>query len=286
MISIEAYRIRIGTFGSCSKVSRCTSSSPSSNTSSISTSKTRLVVMFISFSFCFSLLTLAVHKTAILHSRIRLLQPPPSPACDPSACPCPTMSGPVPKIPSLQKYFLWLPPWPPPSQPHSSATTSFTPQPSIQSSTNCTYTESSLHHRPIPNYTAKHVNFLARMVHGNRKTRGIKIQHWNKGPSHLVNKHYQIEALIGEHRPHVLGLSEANVYSTHDQADIQHDGYDLHVASTINNPELNVARVVVYTHQSLKVKRRPDLENDSVSSVWLEVGLPRQKKILMCHAYR
>ena len=82
-----------------------------------------------------------------------------------------------------------------------------------------------------------------------------------------------------------MGLSEANVYTTHDQADIQHDGYDLHVASTINNPELNVARVVVYTHQSLKVKRRTDLENDSVSSVWLEVGLPRQKKILMCHAY-
>jgi hypothetical protein len=137
--------------------------------------------------------------------------------------------------------------------------------------------------RKMPHQTAKDLNFLARMVNVNRKEKGIKVQHWNKGPAHLVNKDDQIEALISEHRPHVLGLSGANFYNTHDIADINQDGYDVHLASTISNPQLNVARVVVYTHQSLRVKRRLDLENDTISSVWLEVGLPRQKKILMCH---
>ena len=88
--------------------------------------------------------------------------------------------------------------------------------------------------RMMPHQTAKDLNFLARMVNGNRKERGIKVQHWNKGPAHLVNKHYQIEALISEHRPHVLGLSEANFYNTHDIADINQDGYDVHLASTIS----------------------------------------------------
>ena len=42
----------------------------------------------------------------------------------------------------------------------------------------------------------------------------------------------------------------------------------------------------MYTHNSVIVKRRPDLENANISSIWLEVGLPYKRKILMCHAYR
>ena len=91
--------------------------------------------------------------------------------------------------------------------------------------------------------------------------------------------------MISEHRPQVLGLSEANRHRGHALADVQHADYDLHISSTIDNPQLKVVRVVVYTHQSLEVARRHDLENDTVSSVWLESGLPRQKKILMCNAY-
>ena len=134
--------------------------------------------------------------------------------------------------------------------------------------------------------TAKVRNSIAKMINGNGRDRGMKIQHWNKGPTHLVNKHHEIEALININQPHVLGLSEANLHHGHDLQDVQHTDYDLHVSTTINNPQLNVARVVVYTHQSLKVKRRSDLEDDTISSVWLEVGLPRKRKILMCHAYR
>ena len=57
-------------------------------------------------------------------------------------------------------------------------------------------------------------------------------------------------------------------------------------ARSISNPELGIARTVVYTHSSLVVKRRADLEDDSLSSVWLEVGMPRQRKILVATFYR
>ena len=49
---------------------------------------------------------------------------------------------------------------------------------------------------------------------------------------------------------------------------------------------MGISRVVVYSHSSLLVKRRPDLEDTSLSAIWLEVGLPRQKKILVCNIYR
>ena len=43
-----------------------------------------------------------------------------------------------------------------------------------------------------------------------------------------------------------------------------------------------MARVAVYTHNTLRVKRREDLEDDTIAAVWLECGLPNQKGILVC----
>ena len=74
--------------------------------------------------------------------------------------------------------------------------------------------------------TARERNAYMKAMHGNRanRGRGIKIIAWNKGNSFLQNKHQEIEALIAADRPHILGLSEANlkmgadisaVHSTH-----------------------------------------------------------------------
>ena len=119
--------------------------------------------------------------------------------------------------------------------------------------------------------TKKDRNFYAKMTFGNRRQRGhgIKILHWNKGPSFLQNKHDDIATISGGHKPHVLGLSESNLKSDHNLGLVQH------TCPTLDNPQLKMSRVVVYTHKSLVVKRRHDLEDSSVSAIWLEAGLPR-----------
>ena len=124
------------------------------------------------------------------------------------------------------------------------------------------------------------------MVNGNGRQRGIKIIHWNKGSSYLENKFNEVEAVINGHKPHMIGLSEANLRAGHDKTKVQLTDYNLHTAQTLDNPDLLVSRVVVYTHNLLIVKRRYDLEDKNISSIWLEVGLPRQRKFLVCHAYR
>ena len=131
-------------------------------------------------------------------------------------------------------------------------------------------------------------NLYAKITNGNRAQRGhgIKLLHWNKGPSFLQNKHHEIETIIGGHTPHVLGLSEANLKADHNLSLVQHPDYELHTCPTLANPSLGVSRIVVYTHNSLVVKRRHDLEDDKISAIWLEAGLPRQKKIVICQAYR
>ena len=111
------------------------------------------------------------------------------------------------------------------------------------------------------------------MVNGNRGVRGsgLKLMHWNKGPSFLHNKHQDIETIIDGHHPHVFGLSEANFKNDHDLALVQHDNYILHTSPTAENQDLETSRIVVYTHKSIIVKRRPDLEDNRVSAIlgWL-----------------
>ena len=133
--------------------------------------------------------------------------------------------------------------------------------------------------------THKKHNKSVRVVNGNRG-HGIKLTHWNKGPSFLTNCHSDISSIIASYRPHLLGLSEANLKNTHDVTLAQHVDYQLHTCTTMSNPDLGISRVVVYTHKSLIVKRRTDLDDNSISAIWLEVGLPRHKKIIICQAYR
>ena len=131
-------------------------------------------------------------------------------------------------------------------------------------------------------------NFLARYRYGNRgqKKGGINIIHWNKGASLLANKMSDLSTIIDNYKPLVLGILEANFRKNDDIEDVQLPDYKMYTSPTIDNPDHGVSRVVVYTHKSLIVKPRPDLMNPWLSTIWLEVGLPRHKKFLICNAYR
>ena len=136
--------------------------------------------------------------------------------------------------------------------------------------------------------TSTHRNKLAHITYGNRgqRGRGITVVYWNKGPSYLHNKQHEIESLVSTHKPHILGLGEANFRHDHSLEDVQLQGYTLHLDSSVDNPELGLARVAVYTHNALRVKRRPDLEDEKIAAIWLQCGLPHQKGILVCIGYR
>ena len=134
--------------------------------------------------------------------------------------------------------------------------------------------------------SSKERNKLARAITGNRANRGIKIAHWNMGSAHLHNKMLELEQVVSDVHPHVLGISEANFKVGHDLDNVQIQDYDLILSKTINNDQLQVSRVVCYKHQSMVGKVRDDLMSDEFSSIWLELGLPGKKKFLVCQLYR
>ena len=129
-------------------------------------------------------------------------------------------------------------------------------------------------------------NFYARYTFGNKQARGIKIAHFNKGSGFLATKKNVIETAIASLHPHIFGISEANYFKDHDLLDVQVPDSNLHTCPTLSNPDLGYSRIVVYTHKSLVCHPRPDLMSCDSSSIWMQVGLPRQKQFLVCQIYR
>ena len=122
------------------------------------------------------------------------------------------------------------------------------------------------------------VNFYARYTFGNRTSRGVRLCHWNAGNAFLKNKMNSIENVINRFTPHILGISEANLLKSHDKSEVQLPNYELITSFTMDNPNLEYSRVVVYKHSSIISKVRSDLMSPDFSSVWLECGLPKRKK--------
>ena len=115
------------------------------------------------------------------------------------------------------------------------------------------------------------------------KNKSIKIVHWNKGNSQLTNKMQEIRNIAACHNPLVIGISEANFNINYDKSQVQISNYELHLCPQAEN---GLNRIVVYSHKDLIVKPRPDLHSQGFSSIWLECHLPKQKKFLLCNAYR
>lgn len=74
-----------------------------------------------------------------------------------------------------------------------------------------------------PWLNSKQRNKITHIICGNRGQRGkgINCVYWNKGPAFLSNKQLDIGTIIETHKPHILGLGEANFRHDHDLLDVQ-----------------------------------------------------------------
>ena len=95
-----------------------------------------------------------------------------------------------------------------------------------------------------------------------------------------------VKSLVELHKPMIFGLGEANITADQDLAKVQLPDYNLHLPASYQNPCIRNARVAVYTHKKLVVRRRHDLEDPDTQSIFLEGGLANQKKTMWLIAYR
>lgn len=66
-------------------------------------------------------------------------------------------------------------------------------------------------------------NKTQKALNGNKKKKKasvLKLDHWNKGPSHLVRKVDEIRLLLENRKPAAIGLSELNVMKGDKEEDL------------------------------------------------------------------
>ena len=120
------------------------------------------------------------------------------------------------------------------------------------------------------------------------KAGGIKIGCWNKGGAlqPLKGKITEIEHLIKENNFGVFGVIEANLFKDDNKKEIDISGYTVFWDKGRNQPSRQNVRCVVYVRNDLSFKLKVDLMNEKVPEVWLEIGEPNKKRVLMCIFYR
>ena len=125
-------------------------------------------------------------------------------------------------------------------------------------------------------------NFRARMLHGNIK-KGITNIHLNIRS--LYNKMSEVRSLVQKEKPHILGISEAELKkNNHDIRSLKLPGYDLLLPQSWEKD--GRARVCVYVKKSLQYEQLQNLQDSDIQTVWLRAGFKNTRKMYFSHLYR
>ena len=101
----------------------------------------------------------------------------------------------------------------------------------------------------------------------------------------LFNKVSEVKNLILQEKPHILGISEAELRKqSHQISKLKVPGYDLLLPKPWDT--VGKARLVVYIKKTLDYEQLGDLEHGDVQSIWLRAGFKNTSKIYYCHVYR
>ena len=101
----------------------------------------------------------------------------------------------------------------------------------------------------------------------------------------LYNKMSEVRNFIKNEKPHILGISEAELKTSHHCKDsLNVPGYDIILPKSWDT--YGKARVIVYIKRSLSYDHLPELEHADVQSIWIRAGFKNTKKVYFSHQYR
>ena len=69
--------------------------------------------------------------------------------------------------------------------------------------------------------------------------------------------------------------------AAHHPENVTIDDYETIFSKTLENPTINCSRISVYVDKVMNKNIRSDLMSNTFSSVWLELGHPRQKNFFL-----
>ena len=100
---------------------------------------------------------------------------------------------------------------------------------------------------------------------------------WNKGNSNFSTKRDNILITINRYHPDIFAIHEAN-YSIKNDGQIL--GYNIEHNTLVDSH--TISRSLLIIKKGISYKRRYDLENIYISSIWIQINISKKKSILIC----
>ena len=112
--------------------------------------------------------------------------------------------------------------------------------------------------------------------------KGFRIGHINT--QGLGNKLDQVKLLLSQNQIQILCLSETKLKDVHPDSFFEINGYQkpFHKDRKHNAGD----GILVYVKNGVSCKRRPDLENEQLECIWIEIKPVKSKAFLVGHTYR
>ena len=96
----------------------------------------------------------------------------------------------------------------------------------------------------------------------------------------------EIEHVIKSNNFGIFGVIEANFFKENDIKSIEIKGFSVFWDKGRDNVSRQNARCIVYVRDDLSCKLKENLMDEKIPEIWLEVGEPRKRHVLMCIFYR
>merc|ERR1712240_272533 len=125
-------------------------------------------------------------------------------------------------------------------------------------------------------------NKINHIQNGNIMKKGtFTLVTWNKGNGTFKNKRDDILLTIDRYRPDIFAIHEANFDLNSDR------GFDNYVieANTLCKGH-QISRTIMLIKQGIPYKRRKDLENDYIASIWVQIKINSKVSTLISSFYR
>ena len=116
-------------------------------------------------------------------------------------------------------------------------------------------------------------------------SKGLNISNLNI--RHVIPKVDEISVLMAsDNSPDILGLCETVLQKNNPDSQISINGFNVLRKDRSDTREKYGGGLLLYSRQSLNIKRRTDIEISNIETLWAEVCLPTAKPFLICTVYR
>lgn len=109
----------------------------------------------------------------------------------------------------------------------------------------------------------------------------------NLNVQHILPKIDELRLIMANDKcPDILGLCETFLNPNIMDTQVAIDGYDFIRKDRADTHDKSGGGIMLYFRNSLKCKRRPELEISKIETIWSELELPNAKPFLVCSVYR